>query len=196
MRIAQLDVMRFVAVFLVLGRHFPTCPPETSYLAWALTGVWHRGGWIGVDLFFVLSGFLVSGLLFREYQQKRDVGATRFLIRRGFKIYPAFWVVLSATVIVALSSQHRLPGSALVGEVLFLQNYVGAIWNHTWSLAVEEHFYFGLALLATWLCRRNRGAADPFSGISAVFLVVGSLCLAVRIVLNKTTQYAEPTHLL
>src|SRR5213594_2434573 len=88
MRIVQLDLIRCLAVLLVLGRHMTPCPRETSYLMWALTSVWGRGGWIGVDLFFVLSGFLVSGLLFREYKSREAVNATHFLIRRGFKIYP------------------------------------------------------------------------------------------------------------
>ena len=68
-RLVALDVLRAVAILLVLGRHMLPCPPETSVWANKLTNIWINGGWIGVDLFFVLSGFLVSGLLFQEYQK-------------------------------------------------------------------------------------------------------------------------------
>src|SRR4026209_1924186 len=91
-RIKQLDVIRFAAIVLVLFRHIEPCPREVSSVANAVTSTLARGGWSGVDLFFVLSGFLVSGLIFREYKTTGDFDASRFLIRRGFKIYPAFWV--------------------------------------------------------------------------------------------------------
>jgi hypothetical protein len=60
-----------------------------------------RTGWIGVDLFFVLSGFLISGLLFSEYKKRRAIGFKRFFIRRGLKIYLAFYVFLLLTAIVS-----------------------------------------------------------------------------------------------
>src|SRR5204863_7752623 len=97
-RLVQLDLLRCLAIVLVLGRHMVPCPSHTNAWLGRLTSIWQRGGWIGVDLFFVLSGFLVSGLLFREYQRHGSVDVVRFLIRRGFKIYPGFWVLLGATV--------------------------------------------------------------------------------------------------
>src|SRR5437016_3117019 len=83
-RSTTLDVMRLVAVILVLGRHIQVCPVETSRFLHDVTFVWERGGWIGVDLFFVLSGFLVSGLLFKEHQKYGRITVKHFLIRRGF----------------------------------------------------------------------------------------------------------------
>ncbi len=91
MRSKPIDALRAVAVILVLGRH-------AHFPATTLTDIWHRGGWVGVDLFFVLSGFLVSGLLFREFQATGGVGWTRFVARRGFKIYPAFWCLIFFTI--------------------------------------------------------------------------------------------------
>ena len=80
MRIKGLDLLRGIAILLVLFRH---CDIENNIL--------HHFGWLGVDLFFVLSGFLVSGLLFNEYKKIGKVKIGRFLIRRGFKIYPPFY---------------------------------------------------------------------------------------------------------
>src|ERR1043165_9002825 len=78
----SLDVLRGVAVLLVIGCHLH------YYRLWA------KGGWCGVDLFFVLSGFLVSGLLFQEYKNTGTIQFRRFILRRGMKIWPAFYVFL------------------------------------------------------------------------------------------------------
>jgi peptidoglycan/LPS O-acetylase OafA/YrhL len=145
-RILQLDVLRTVAVVLVIGRHVPFGSDAHPCLL-----AWQRGGWIGVDLFFVLSGFLVSGLLFREYAASGTIDVRRFLIRRGLKIYPAFYAFLLLTL-VPFMVWEAVPGAAeIAGEVLFLQNSLGRVWDHTWSLAVEEQFYIGIALCVSML---------------------------------------------
>ena len=71
----SLDVLRGVAVLLVFGVHFP------------YYGMLHTG-WIVLDLFFVLSGFLVSGLLFKDYRDHRRIRLKRFMFRRAMKIWP------------------------------------------------------------------------------------------------------------
>src|SRR5262249_60135649 len=103
----------------------------------------HRIGWMGVDLFFVLSGFLVSGVLFREYQRHQGLQVGRFLARRGFKIYPGFYLLLLATWAMGASAGPRgaITTPQLLREAFYLQSYVPGFWSHTWSLAVEEHFY-------------------------------------------------------
>src|SRR5216683_4653272 len=141
MRVRPLDLLRALAVLLVLGRHTP--PPEPGVLAplRVLGKIWYESGWIGVDLFFVLSGFLVSGLFFSEFRRHGDVRVWRFLVRRGFKIYPPFYAMLLATLIYYHFPGGKV-GELLRNEAIFLQNYWGGIWNHTWSLDTEEHFYF------------------------------------------------------
>lgn len=197
-----IDLLRALAVFLVLGAHMQVCPVEASPLFHFVTGIWNRGGWVGVDLFFVLSGFLVSGLLFREHEKYGGILPLRFLIRRGFKIYPGFWVLIGATVVVGiLTGEPRNPHSVL-SELLFVQNYRSALWQHTWSLAVEEHFYFFLAfflLLLSW-----RTSPRPFSFVPAVFIVFAVMCLIFRILTaarpvipgdGSITTHVFPTHL-
>lgn len=174
MRNLGLDLLRFAAVVLVLGRHLHL-PLEVSP---ALT-VWKRGGWIGVDLFFVLSGFLVSSLLFKEHIRSGTIDIGRFLVRRGFKIYPAFWCMLTFTLVICNLQGTPPERQALVGELLFLQNYVGGIWPHTWSLAVEEHFYLGLAaLFAVVLAYRK---TKNFDWIPYAFSVIAITCLTLRV---------------
>jgi len=164
MRNQSIDVLRAVAVFLVLGRHanFPDNP---------LTNIWQRGGWVGVDLFFVLSGFLVSGLLFREYQKTGNVRWTPFVARRGFKIYPAFWCLIGFTLAVNyLSGSESYGWTRIASELCFTQNYFGGIWGHTWSLAAEEHFYLLLPILLA------ASARDQFRGLPWV-IGVSAVCL-------------------
>src|SRR5258706_12209135 len=89
-----LDILRGIAILIVLGRHLFFLPTDLPPPADLFFRTWIRCGWAGVDLFFVLSGFLVSGLLFQEFARNGNVAVSRFLIRRGFKIYPAFYVFL------------------------------------------------------------------------------------------------------
>src|ERR1035437_9769085 len=129
MRNKRLDVLRCIAVLLVILRH--------GYIPTRLG----NAGWAGVDLCFVLSGFLISGLLFIEYKKRNSISFKRFFIRRGLKLYPAFYVFLFVTFLDRLIL-HRV-GSLrpFLSEMLYVQNYGPSIWVHTWSLAVEEHFY-------------------------------------------------------
>lgn len=141
---------------------------------------WYQGGWVGVDLFFVLSGFLISSILFKEKLQNGHVNVKRFLIRRGFKIYPAFWFFL----FFSLSLRYYLGGGVpeikpLMGELFFLQNYIGGVWGHTWSLAVEEHFYIGISLLFFLFDKAK--PKHQFEFIPLFFFIVATFCFSARV---------------
>jgi len=139
-RLRELDFLRGIAIILVLFRHQ------------LLFDFLKTMGWIGVDLFFVLSGFLVSGLLFKEYQKFGSINAKLFLIRRGFKIYPIFYLTYILYSIPRIYL-HKFDVEKAFYELTFVQNYAlgwGYAYPASWSLAVEEHFYFGLAFFL-WL---------------------------------------------
>ena len=176
----SLDVLRAIAVLLVLGRHMPLATSTgDSWISDAIA-VWHRGGWIGVDLFFVVSGFLVSRLLLREYEDRGSLDVGRFLVRRGFKIYPSFYFFFIVTIVRRLLWDEPLMRSGVVGEACFVQNYLGTLWGHTWSLAVEEHFYILLPLSLLALLQ-YRLASHPFAVLPRIIGVVCVLVLAARI---------------
>jgi peptidoglycan/LPS O-acetylase OafA/YrhL len=186
-----LDCLRAVAVLLVLGRHmeFPDTAP-----AWLWT--WYCGGWAGVDLFFVLSGFLVSGLLFREYQQRQTLSLPRFLIRRGLRIYPAFYTLLLGTWLLSFVLPFPRSGvAAYLAEIFFIQNYHHGVWPHTWSLAVEEHFYLGMPLVLLWLMHTVRGQADPFRRLVVIIPAVLVGVLALRCVNAWYRPFSPRTHM-
>ncbi|HSH17035.1 MAG TPA: acyltransferase [Verrucomicrobiae bacterium] len=177
----QLDVLRGGAVLLVLGRHIEH-PPQLPEPFQTLVGYWHRCGWVGVDLFFVLSGFLVAGLVFEEWKRTGNFAAGRFLIRRGFKIYPAFYLLWCLVFISQWIAGHGFDVARLLSEFLFLQNYWQPEWRHTWSLAVEEHFYLGLALLC-WLrvhASTSAGRANPFLPLAWLGATLMVMCPLLR----------------
>ena len=161
----QLDVLRGVAILLVFGRHLELARPEGAVGSFA--EAWFRIGWLGVDLFFVLSGFLIGGLLIRELRRCGSIDITRFLVRRGLKIYPAYFVFIAYLILVPTVKALASGGgwSATLTEqwirywpnLLFLQNYIGSNpAGHTWSLAVEEHFYLLLPFAMVALASTGR----------------------------------------
>jgi len=156
----SLDVLRGVAILLVLGRHGP------DYFH-----AWHRFGLMGVDLFFTLSGFLIAGLLFAEYKLYGRIDLKRFFIRRGFKIYPAYYVFL---LLLLPFTVHRLR----LADFVFLQSYLPHFWGHAWSLAIEEHFYLALPLLLILSLKMK--PQNDFSWIPYSYPLIAFACLAVR----------------
>ena len=96
-RLASLDLLRLLAVVMVIGHHFEKPPSELTGPLMAGIDAWMKCGGLGVDLFFVLSGFLVSGLLFAEYKKYGELSIKRFYVRRAWKIYPAFYFLIAFT---------------------------------------------------------------------------------------------------
>lgn len=184
-----LDVLRGVAVLLVLGHHRYLWQP------------WAKAGWIGVQLFFVLSGFLISGLLFREYQKSERIDIRRFLIRRGLKIYPPFYVFLLATVLYQARAGTHYSLDHLLAELFFVQSYHLGVWEHTWSLAVEEHFYILLPITLWLLCKKRPESGHPFrhlpAGLVALMVLTALARSATVLAITPISKFVHftPTHL-
>jgi peptidoglycan/LPS O-acetylase OafA/YrhL len=189
-----LDVLRTAAVALVIANHWGPLFPHDPLARLAT-----RSFGFGVDLFFVLSGFLVSGLIFREYRRTGRFDGWRFFGRRGFKIYPAFYVLIVVTMLAHGMLGLSVTLGGLLSEIFFVQNYGARIWGHTWSLAVEEHFYIGLAIIA--VIATKRGWLDrPHRVLIGIMSICGGV-LALRLVYAFTDARYEwhdiyaPTHL-
>lgn len=145
-----LDFIRGIAILLAMGSHFNNVEPNDWWLKVILIPG-QRIGWAGVDLFFVLSGFLIGGLIFEEYKATGGFRAKRFLIRRVFKIWPVLYVYLFLLIVSGRYSWQ----SFLIQNLLHVQNYFLTPTQHLWSLAVEEHFYIIFAFLLLFLLKRN-----------------------------------------
>lgn len=159
--------------------------------------IWRQGGYIGVDIFFVLSGFLVSGLIFREYSKTGTVNIPRFLARRAFKLYPSLWLLILASLYLISAP---IEWYQWVGELFFLQNYLGYVWFHTWSLAVEEHFYLLLSALTVYWQSRALPPTPLFRYIPQCFVLITIVCLVLRVVTVfsydfSLQRHVFPTHL-
>lgn len=182
----SLDVLRGMAVLLVIVDHYALVNKSNNPIFDAFGR--------GVDLFFVLSGFLISGLLFSEYKLTRNIDLKRFWIRRGLKIYPAFYAFILVTTILAFPD--RMPAKVFLTETLFLQGYFRHFWVHTWSLAVEEHFYFALPILFLLLIRLSRNRENPFRALPLISVVISAVCFYMRILAARHgAQLGIPTHL-
>jgi peptidoglycan/LPS O-acetylase OafA/YrhL len=100
-----------------------------------------KGGWVGVPLFFVLSGFLIGGQLWKELSLKNSISFWRFILRRGFRIWPLYYFVL--LIVYIFSAPNTFDFKGLISNFLFIGNYLsdfGPI-SGSWSLATEEQFY-------------------------------------------------------
>jgi len=122
-RQVELDFLRCVAVVSVLLCHIEELHGRDQLPRWGkiIVVLLGNNGWMGVDLFFVLSGFLISGLLFREKITYRRIELKRFFIRRGLKIYPAFYVMLLVTLVYYWFTGAPVKLDKLASEVFFVQ---------------------------------------------------------------------------
>jgi peptidoglycan/LPS O-acetylase OafA/YrhL len=188
-RILELDILRGIAILLVLAMHSPGERGESGRLH-ALDGLMHGFGWSGVDLFFVLSGFLIGTLLISEIDKSGEVDIRRFLVRRMLRIWPAYYcLIVVAFVRSAADSPGGLASSfaSFWPALVHIQNFRGVPRPQLWTLAIEEHFYVLLPLLL-WLGTRRPATHDRLRAIPYVGagLVVG--CLALRTGLFATTS--------
>ncbi|TPE44090.1 acyltransferase [Pontibacter mangrovi] len=177
-RVQGLDFLRGIAVIGVMLTHTSLHNPIS------------RAGWMGVDLFFVLSGFLVSGLIFTEYKQTGAFNIRLFLIRRGFKIYPSFYFFIAASILLGLFTGYpELKPGFVLDEVIFIQNYRQGLWWHTWSLAVEEHFYIFFAGLSFFLIPRKLLPKPPVA--LPLFVGLYLAVVAMRVQSSLAHQHEE-----
>src|SRR3954469_3361806 len=135
-----LDALRSFAVLAVICTHYalPEWPkaggPELGVTRFPL----FYFGWTGVDLFFVLSGLLIGRQVWKEIQKTGRVSVGRFLIRRGFRIWPLYYCALIYLSIVARTSWQ---------DWTFLSNYWQTGYPRGWSLSTEEQFYIIVPVL-------------------------------------------------
>ncbi|WFU88702.1 acyltransferase [Rhizobium sp. CC1099] len=146
------DVLRSLAILLVMLVHLPVEATPSM-----LVGV-RNYAWVGVDIFFVLSGFLIGTQLFKEVSRTGGVDLKSFYLRRAFRIFPAFSIVLGLYAIFPILRDAPTMQS-IWSFATFTVNFnfdprVGRAFTQAWSLCVEEHFYLVLPLLVLLLHRR------------------------------------------
>ena len=137
-----LDVLRSIAILLVFGGHFAGTFQARDWVN-ALPVV--HFGWTGVDLFFVLSGFLIGMQLLKELKRTGNIRIGRFLLRRGMRIWPLYYALI-LFLLVEIALVGRSP-SGIVADTLYVSNYFHNQVGGGWSLSTEEQFYILAPLL-------------------------------------------------
>jgi len=163
-----LDILRGVAILAVLAFHLRVATGSAAVDRWLRPFV--DLGWVGVDLFFVLSGFLVGRLILVEAAAPGGFVRARFFARRILRLWPVLYLYLAALVVIGGAGGWRMA----VPVMLHVQNYARDVPSHLWSLAVEEHFYLAAAFALPMLARRRLGVP-----IALAVLLIG--CLVLRI---------------
>jgi peptidoglycan/LPS O-acetylase OafA/YrhL len=189
--ITPLDGLRGIAVVLVLVFHFAWTFPESTPLAHALKRLlWV--GWVGVDLFFVLSGYLITRGLVAPSDKPVGVRLRKFWARRVLRIFPLYYIVLIVGSGVCLLVSAPVPSAPYW---FYFQNYALAFdtyplrWTaHFWSLAIEEQFYFLWPLLALKAPRR---ALVPVTIALALFCIGTRAAMGIDMhILERTSHEA------
>lgn len=170
-RIASLDGLRGLAVLLVLVHHFGVLRGATGAVSasWNAVASW---GWTGVELFFVLSGFLITGILLDTRPERHYF--RNFYARRTLRIFPLYYATVAALLLCGAA--HHAPWlwsyslnylQAAAGDF----HVAGAVTGHFWSLCVEEQFYLVWPLVV-WV--------TPARHLRAVCIAVLGMSIAVR----------------
>jgi peptidoglycan/LPS O-acetylase OafA/YrhL len=158
-----LDGLRGVAVLIVVISHFALWIPSINRF--------FRPGLLGVDIFFVLSGFLITSVLLKEFQARDRISLKKFYIRRCLRLTPAYWLILAFTFIFAYqifppaTAARLYANNAFAGCLFYFSNWQRAFGvnldplSHTWSLAIEEQFYLIWCPFLCWMLSRLRHRA-------------------------------------
>ncbi|HEV8688951.1 MAG TPA: acyltransferase [Ideonella sp.] len=140
-----LDTLRALAIVLVFLYHYQVFVSHAPTFGW-LGNI----GWTGVDLFFVLSGYLIGAQVFAGIARGQTLSLPAFYARRLLRTMPAFWVVLGLYFLFPAVMGGKTP-PPLWRFLSFTQNWnlqPGTAFSHAWSLCIEEQFYLVLPLLA------------------------------------------------
>ncbi len=174
MRFHGLDTLRAIAILLVMLFHLNLqgmIPAVISPVA--------KVGWVGVDLFFVLSGFLIGSQLVKPYLTGGQPSLKDFYIRRLYRILPAFGVVVGLYFVLPLWREAPGPYAGwqyltFTWNLLLLGYPEHRAFSHIWSLCVEEHFYLLFPILLVLLMRKP----SVWKAVSLLlFLVLGGIGL-------------------
>lgn len=174
--IPSLDGLRAISVLFVILGH-----TESALLDGITFLRPFRNGGLGVNVFFVISGFLITQILLREADKYGQVNVKHFYIRRAFRIFPPFYVFLGVVICLKFAHVYVVEWRSLACAAAYVWNYSlhggPYILGHTWSLSLEEQFYLiwpaCIVAFSRRTCLKLAGAAvvlSPFSRVATYVL--------------------------
>jgi peptidoglycan/LPS O-acetylase OafA/YrhL len=178
-----LDVLRSLAIILVVsGHYFGEFTAEQGKTLAIGRFPFFYFAWTGVDLFFVLSGYLIGRQLWRELTVRNTINVPRFLLKRGLRIWPYYFAFVAWSIVIS-----DKPISNYLSDLLFLSNYLPNGVSGSWSLSTEEQFYIFVPILLL--------AASSLISAKRQFLVIIGLLAALPLVRYWTlnTYHGEIT---
>jgi peptidoglycan/LPS O-acetylase OafA/YrhL len=174
-----LDLLRALAIIVVVIYH-------AALFGFKLPTRIDRFGWIGVDLFFVLSGYLIGGQLLAPLARGNEISLGRFFARRVLRIMPAYFVVLAVYFLFPSWREYPDMSQPLWKFLLSIQNIAlhgGTAFSHAWSLAVEDQFYLGLPFILIFVSRWPRAAI-----ITPCLIVLGGILVRTFLAYQNLTE--------
>jgi peptidoglycan/LPS O-acetylase OafA/YrhL len=175
-RIQGLDLLRAAAILMVLAAHYPKAGGGQVIRLLNF-------GWAGVDLFFVLSGYLIGRQVLRSSAETNGISLREFYLARLMRTLPCYYAVLTVYFLVAVAGLAPAPAPAFK-FLSFSQNFGNPnVFSPSWSLCVEEHFYALFPLVVLWSARKGRNVG-LLKGAAALLIlemaVRSALWLAIR----------------
>jgi peptidoglycan/LPS O-acetylase OafA/YrhL len=201
--IPALDGLRGIAILTVMAYHLEKLVPELHQLT--------QGGFLGVDIFFVLSGFLITSILLKEHGKTGKIHLKNFYLRRLFRLIPAYWFFLA---VLYLCGSFLLPPAE---TALIYSNYnfpiaffyftnwsraaadggIAGNLNHTWSLSIEEQFYiiWSLVLFFAFAEKRSRRAIFTITLAAVAVVIVWRMARALNGTTADVLYYSTDTRI-
>ncbi|AMP05661.1 acyltransferase family protein [Collimonas pratensis] len=167
-----LDTLRAAAIILVFMYHYMCFVSQEATFGWA-----SKVGWVGVDLFFVLSGYLISNQIFGGIVRGQELSLKNFYIRRFLRTLPNYYVVLALYFLFPLAMGGNTP-PPLWRFLTFTQNLwlqPGTAFSHAWSLCIEEQFY--LLLPAVVILAVRYGRSIRLAWVALLVLMLAGMTL-------------------
>ena len=188
-RIPSLDGLRAVSIVLVIVSHLL----GTRGFPWGPRALGTVGdfGYLGVKVFFVISGYLITRLLIAEHERTGRISLREFYVRRVWRIFPAFYVFIAAMLAAWAIGWIALAPSDVLAAVTYTMNYhYERSWDlgHIWSLSIEEQFYLVWPFLFLWLGR----ARVVSTSIVIIILALG--CRAVAWFVLRSDNLVEEAY--
>ena len=170
--------MRFLGFFLVYCRHYSK-PAPSNFL--------YEIGWTGVQLFFLISGFLLTRLLVKELQETNKVSIAKYFIRRILRIWPLYFFYLTVITLFSIFVFQKINYSRLFGNIFFYDNINTALYSYTtnwsagplWSISLEEQYYLVLPFVIPFLYKLQKKMLVSLL-VAGFFLLILSRLLLIQ----------------